>query len=55
MRAISGAIVVLAGAIVFSAGILVRHADTQLFVCAVGGLLALVGLYAWVIGFARKD
>ena len=55
MKAISAAIVVLAGAIVFAAGAIVQHNDTQIFVCSVGGVLGLVGLYSWYTSFRRND
>ncbi len=54
MKAISSAIIALAGAIVFSAGALVNHGDTQLFVCAVGILIGLIGMIGWVIYLASE-
>jgi len=51
MRVLSAAILVLAGAICFSAGALVSHSDTQVFVMFCGGVLAAVGLSAWWAAF----
>ena len=47
MKSLSASIVTLAGSIVFAAGSLNRHNDTQLFVGALGLALAAVGLVVW--------
>jgi hypothetical protein len=55
MKAISAAIIVLAGAIVFSAGVITNHADTQLFVCLAGAVLAAAGFVAWLMACSGRE
>jgi hypothetical protein len=55
MKAISASIIVLSGAIVFAAGALTNHGDTQLFVCSAGGLLAIIGFCAWIAACSGKE
>ena len=55
MKEISAAIIVLAGAHVFSVGATIQHADTQLFVCIVGAVLAIVGLGSWATSVFGKS
>lgn len=47
MRSISASIIVLAGTLCFAIGALIRHGDTQLFVCTVGLIIAGAGLFGW--------
>ncbi|MEX0937660.1 MAG: hypothetical protein WDZ59_07345 [Pirellulales bacterium] len=47
MHAISASIIVLSGSILFAAGGLIPHDDTQLFFCLVGAVLGLGGLWTW--------
>jgi hypothetical protein len=53
MKAISGAIVVLAGAATFTAGSFHHHGGTQLVVSGFGLLLALAGICGW--GFTLRN
>jgi hypothetical protein len=55
MKAISASIVVLAGAIVYAAGSLTGHGDTQVVTCLIGAVVLLIGLYGWFLACARKD
>jgi hypothetical protein len=55
MKSIAASIVVLAGAITFSAGALLNHADTQLFVMIVGGALGLIGFGLLGMAWKQKD
>ena len=55
MKAISAAIIVLAGAAIFIAGTFNSHSDTQVFVCGVGLVLCLAGLVGWVVTLTRRD
>ncbi len=55
MKAIGAAIITLAGAIVFATGATIQHGDTQVFVCIVGGVLGLIGLYRWNVAYKRDD
>ena len=48
MQSISAAIVLLAGAVIFSAGAHVSHGDTQAFVMVAGGVIGLFGLIGWM-------
>ena len=51
---ISAAIIVLAGAILLLGGSCLRHADTKLFVQAVGCILSATGLVGWFFSSAEK-
>jgi preprotein translocase subunit SecF len=53
MRAISGAIVALAGAVIFAAGVMSVGGNE--FAMIVGGLLTLVGFSAWIAGLKTGD
>jgi hypothetical protein len=54
MRAISGAIVALAGAVIFAAGILSVSSYSELGIL-VGGAVTLVGFSAWIAGLKTGD
>lgn len=55
MKVISASIIVLAGLMCFGFGITVDHDDTQIFVCAVGLLVAVVGLVGWFLTMMRAE
>ena len=55
MKSISASIIALAGAVIFSAGSLKEHADTEIAVCIVGALVAVEGLRAWFRAVSRND
>jgi hypothetical protein len=55
MKSISAAIVVLAGAIIFASGSFNQHGDTQGMVCAVGGIVALIGMWRWWQAMDRPE
>jgi hypothetical protein len=51
---LSAAIIVLAGAILILGGSFIRHADTRLFVQAVGCLFSAIGLVGWFFSSAKS-
>jgi hypothetical protein len=55
MRAISAAIVLLAGVILFALGFFVPTPGDRGLVISAGAVLALIGFAAWVFGFAVGD
>ena len=55
MKAISASIVVLAGAVLLTGGSLVGHADTALFVQAVGSLVGVIGLVVWFLALQNRS
>jgi hypothetical protein len=55
MKSISASIIVLSGAIVLSAGGLVTHSDTSLFMMFAGGIVGLIGLYGWWVSVQKNE
>ena len=51
---ISAAIIVLAGAVLLLGGAFIPHADTKLFVQAVGCVVGAVGLSGWVFSSTKS-
>ena len=51
MKSVSAAIIALAGSVIYAAGVTVSHSDTQVATCLIGGVIGLVGLWAWVTSF----
>jgi hypothetical protein len=51
MRNVGSSIIVLAGAICFSAGAYIAHDDSQVFVMFVGGIVIVLGLGGWIRSF----
>ena len=51
MKTISASIIVLAAAVLITGGSFIQHHDTKLFVQAVGCLLGVIGLGAWLLAF----
>jgi hypothetical protein len=54
MKAISGSIIVMSGAIVFAAGSLSRG-DAQTAAWIFGGMLVFFGLYGWFLACVRDS
>ncbi len=54
MKAISSSIIVLSGAVILSAGSLVRHGDTQMTLQLIGGAIGLLGLVVWLTTLGPK-
>lgn len=48
MKAISAALVILAGAILLASAIHVGHGDTQVAMGAVAAIVGVVGIYYWL-------
>jgi hypothetical protein len=48
MKSLSAALVIVAGLLTLLTSVLfIKHDDTQIFVCFVGGAVALAGLAGW--------
>jgi hypothetical protein len=55
MNSISAALVVLSGAIIFSAGLLSTHAEPFWTGCVIGALLGFGGLMALIASVGKQD
>lgn len=55
MKAVSSAIIVLTGGIIYAAGTLNGHGDTQLATCAIGAFLGVFGLIGWLISVKHNE
>jgi hypothetical protein len=53
MKSVSAAIIALAGSVIYAGGVTVSHSDTQVATCLIGGMIGIVGLWAWAITFFR--
>jgi hypothetical protein len=55
MKAISASIVVMAGAILFSAGQMLNHPDSGMVTCLVGATVGIIGLVGWFRAMTEKS
>lgn len=55
MKAVSSSIIVLTGGIIYAAGTLNGHGDTQVATCAIGAFLGLFGLFGWIISMKHNE
>ena len=55
MKAVSSSIIVLTGGIIYAAGTLNGHGDTQLATCAIGAFLGVFGLIGSLISVKHNE